>query len=184
MTINMSHLGKKPIEIPEGVTVEMKDGVLNFSGKEGKLTQAVLPFLEVKVSDKEVSVKPTSENKQAKANWGTMAALIRNAINDVANNFSKALIIEGIGYKANVEGQKLTLNVGFSHPVERQISEGVSVIAEKNTIKFTGVDRQLVGKVAAEIRSIRKPEPYKGTGIRYSDEVVRRKAGKKTVAGS
>jgi len=180
----MSHLGKKPIEIPEGLTVEMTDGVLNFSGEKGKLSQAVLPFLKVEIVEKEITVKPTSEDKQAKANWGTMAALIRNALNDIKNSFSKSLIIEGVGYRANVSGDKITVNAGYSHPVERQIPEGVSIEVEKNVIRLTGVDRQLVGRFAAEIRSIRKPEPYKGTGIRYSDEVIRRKAGKKAVTAA
>lgn len=178
----MSHLGKKPIEIPEGVIVEMKDDVLNIAGKEGNLSQEILPFMDVKIDGQQIIVKPTSQNKQAKSNWGTMTALTRNAINDVTNKFSKSLIIEGIGYRANAEGQKLVLNIGYSHPVEKNIPDSITLKVEKNSIKLSGIDRQLVGKIAAEIRKIRKPEPYKGKGIRYSDEIIRKKAGKKATA--
>ncbi|MFH1759456.1 MAG: 50S ribosomal protein L6 [Patescibacteria group bacterium] len=177
----MSRLGKKPIEIPEGVEVKVDDGKLNFKGKQGELSLKALPFLDVKLENSQLSFSPNKKDQQAAANWGTMVALAKNAIVGVSDGFSKTLQIEGVGYRATMEGADLILNVGFSHPVKFKPFEGVQVEVEKNSIKVSGIDRALVGEVAAKIRKIKKPEPYKGKGIRYSDEVVRRKAGKKAV---
>lgn len=169
--------------IPQGVEVKITDGVLEFSGKEGKLTQQILPFTKVEMKENQITVNSEAEHKQARANWGTMAALIRTKIEGVLNGFGKVLELEGIGFRATLEGVNLKLNVGFSHPVNYNPPAGIKVAVEKNTIKISGADKALVGEVAAQIRKIWPPEPYQGKGIRYRGEVVRRKAGKK-VAGT
>jgi len=179
----MSKLAKKPIVIPEGVQVNLADGVLNFSGKEGKLELKVLPYTAVEIKDNQIIVASGAEHKQARANWGTMAALIKTKIEGVAGGFGKVLELEGIGFRATMDGKNLVLNVGFSHPVKYAPPADIKVVVEKNTIKISGADKALVGEVAAQIRRIWPPEPYQGKGIRYKGEVVRRKAGKK-VAGT
>lgn len=180
----MSHLGKKPFNISEGVEVKLEERILSFSGKKGKLSQAVLPFLKVVIDGRDIVIQPTADHKQARANWGTMAALVKSAIKGVSDGFSKSLIIEGVGYRANWDGKNLTLSIGFSHPIKYAPAEGITVNVDKNTIKIEGVSKQLVGETAAKIRQIKKPEPYKGRGIRYADEIIKRKAGKKAVAAA
>ena len=183
----MSKIGRKPILISSGVEVKAVNNELEFKGKEGSLKMPVLPHIKVKLKTgeqgNEILVYSEESVKQAKANWGTMAALTKNAIRGVAEGFSKTLEIEGIGFKASMEGSKLVLHVGFSHPVKFETPAGVKIAVEKNQIKVFGVDRALVGETAANIRKIKKPEPYKGKGIRYQGEIVRRKQGKK-VAGA
>lgn len=169
--------------IPQGVEVKNNDGVLEFSGKEGKLTLKTLPFTKVEIKDGSIIVGSEGVHKQARANWGTMASLIKNKIEGVLNGFSKILELEGIGFRVSMEGANIVLNVGFSHPVKYTPPAGVKVVVEKNSIKISGPDKALVGEVAAQIRRIWPPEPYQGKGIRYKGEVVRRKAGKK-VAGT
>ncbi len=178
----MSKIAKKPIVLTAGIKLEMKDNLLKFSGKEGNLDLPILDFINVEIKDNAIILTPLKEHKQARANWGTMAALIRNAIEGVSTGFTRTLEIEGIGFKAAMEGVNLTLNVGFTHPVKYQTPAGVKISIEKNIIKVFGINKNLVGQVAAQIRKIRKPEPYKGKGIHYTGEVVRRKVGKK-VAG-
>ncbi len=183
----MSKIGKKPIAIPEGVEVKSgeKDGVavLEFKGKEGAFTLPILAHTKVEIKEKEILVNASSDNKFGRANWGTMAALIKNSITGVSQGFTKILDIEGIGFKASLEGTNLVLNVGFSHPVKYTPPVGIKITVEKGSIKVFGIDRALVGQVAAEIRKVKKPEPYQGKGIRYRGEYIRRKAGKK-VAGA
>ncbi len=179
----MSKLAKKPILVPQGVEVKLTDGVLDFSGKEGKLTLKVLPFIGVDVKDGEIRVSLAQVTKQGRANWGTMASLVKNAVQGVSDGFSKVLEMEGIGYKASMQGADLILNVGLSHPVKFTSPATIKMVLEKNMIKISGPDKFLVGETAAKIRKIAPPEPYKGKGIRYQGEVVRRKAGKK-VAGA
>lgn len=183
----MSKIGKKPIDIPSGVEVSLTDGQLEFKGKEGSLTLPVLPHLhaEIKKEDgaSQLIFTAKSNIKQARANWGTMAALAKNAIVGVSQGFAKTLEIEGIGFKAGMEGNKLSLNVGYTHPVKFEPPAGIKIIVEKNQIKISGFNKAVVGEVAANIRKIKKPEPYKGKGIHYLGEVIRRKAGKK-VAGA
>lgn len=179
----MSKLAKKPVEIPQGTEVKLTDGVLEFSGKEGKLTVPVLPFINVEIKDGKITFGLQSGNKQGRANLGTMAALVKNAVQGVGGGFSKMLELEGIGFKASMEGQNLVLNVGFTHPVKYTSPAGIKISVEKGVIKIAGPSKALVGEVAAQIRKIWPPEPYKGKGIRYQGEVVRRKAGKK-VAGT
>ncbi len=179
----MSKLAKKPIIIPQGVEVKQNDGVLEFSGKEGKLTVKVLPFISAELSDSQLTFKLQQSTKQGRANWGTIASLAKNAILGVGEGFNKKLELEGIGFKASMDGSGLVLNVGFTHPVKYTPPAGVKLTIEKGVIKVSGADKSIVGETAAKIRKIYPPEPYKGKGIRYQGEVVRRKAGKK-VAGT
>lgn len=179
----MSKLAKKPLIIPEGVAVKITDGVLEFSGKEGKLTLPVLPFITAELKDGQLSFKLDKEVKQGRANLGTMASLAKNAALGVSQGFNKTLELDGIGYKASMEGASLVLNVGFTHPVKFTAPATVKVAVEKGLIKISGADKFLVGETAAKIRKIAPPEPYKGKGIHYLGEVIRRKAGKK-VAGT
>ena len=179
----MSKLARKPIEIPQGVEVKMNDSHIEFSGKEGKLSVPLLPEIVVELKDGKIVITLKNDYKQGRANWGTMAALIKNALQGVNVGFTKALEMEGIGFKASLEGANLILNVGFTHPVKYTTPAGIKLTVEKGVIKVSGADRSLVGEVAAQIRKIWPPEPYKGKGIRYQGEVVRRKAGKK-VAGT
>lgn len=179
----MSKLGKKPIPITEGVKAELKDGKLEFTGKQGVMSVPVLQYVKIEIKDGAVAVSAEAGHVQARANWGTMASLIRNAILGVSEGFSKNLEIDGIGFKAGLDGQTLVLSVGFTHPVKFVPPASIKVVVEKNIIKVSGVDKNLVGQVAAHIRKIKKPEPYKGKGIHYVGEVIRRKAGKK-VAGT
>lgn len=175
----MTRIGKQPIHIPEKTEVDFQDDHVNVKGPRGELSRTVHGDVEISVSEGVVEVKPTSLSLRARALWGTYASHIRNMIEGVNKGFEKRLVIEGVGYRASVSGDVLTLNVGFSHPVEKKIPEGIDVSVEKNTISISGIDKEHVGAFAAEIRAVRKPEPYKGKGIRYEDEVVRRKQGKK-----
>ncbi len=177
----MSKVGKKPIVIDEGVIVTVGNDQLEIKGGSTTLTLPILSGIKVEKKDKELIFIPMDESKQTMSNWGTMRALAQNAISGTARDFTKSLVIEGVGYRANMEGEKLLLNLGYSHPVRFPIPNGVKIIIEKNTINISGADKQLVGETAARIRKLRKPEPYKGKGIRYADEVIRRKAGKKAV---
>ena len=179
----MSKIGKKPITIPENVEVQMKDGILKFKGANGTFDLKILPYINTEIKEGVILFSPENNSKQARANWGTVRALASNAIIGVTRGFNKILEMEGIGYRANLEGGVLVLSLGFSHPVKFTPPEGVKISLEKNTIKFFGVDKALVGEIAAKIRAFKKPEPYKGKGIRYQGEIVRRKAGKK-VAGA
>ncbi len=183
----MSRIGKKPVVIPAGVTVDLKDETLKVKGPKGELTITLHPKVKVEKTDTEVTVKVSNEeNKQQKALWGLHRALINNMVSGVTNGFTKVLEINGVGYKAEVSGgKKLILNLGYSHSIELEIPAGLEVKVEKNTITITGIDRQAVGQFAAIIRSKREPEPYKGKGIKYQGEVIRRKAGKvvKAVGG-
>lgn len=180
----MSKIGKKPINIPEGVTVTLKDGVVEAKGKNATRTVAILPDVKVEIKDKEILLTSKANTKQATANWGTLSAHIKNAIAGAQADFSKDLLIVGIGFKAALEGKTLVLSLGFSHPVKFPIPEGVKISIEKSTIKIAGADKWLVGETAAKIRDFRRPEPYQGKGIRYKDEVVRKKAGKKAAAAA
>lgn len=180
----MSKVGKKVIIIPEGVKVSIENGSLKFVGNNGTLETPVLDNVTPKIEGAELtfSIKDDGE-KQTLANWGTTRALANNAILGVQKDFTKDLKIEGVGYKASVDGKTLVLTVGFSHLVKLEIPEGLKAVVEKNVVKISGSDKEAVGQFAAKIKAVRKPEPYKGTGIMYVGEVIRRKAGKK-VAGS
>lgn len=180
----MSKIARKPIQIPPGVEVRVGESAVEVKGPKGAHAVPMLQYLTVSVEESGVTVKPTGSHKQARANWGTMGSLIKNAVEGVTKGFEKTLQIEGIGFRATLQGNNLILNVGFSHPVHYAPREGVTLKVDKNTITVSGINKETVGQTAAEIRAIKKPEPYKGKGIRYSDEVVRRKAGKKVAGAS
>lgn len=175
----MSKIGKAPIPIPAGVTVTSDEKNVIVKGAGGTMTLAVLPYIRITINDGNIELSTENTRKQGRSNWGTMASLIRNAIHGVVEPFVKNLEIEGIGFKAALEGNTLVLNVGFTHPVKFVPPPGVSVTVEKNRISVRGIDRALVGLAAARIRKIKKPEPYKGKGIHYVGEIIRRKATKK-----
>jgi len=177
----MSRIGKQPIEIPTGTEVSVVDGYVFVKGKGGELKKRIHDAVEVSVSDGHVTVTPANDSHLATALWGTFASHIRNMVSGVNEPFVKKLVVEGVGYKVGISGDKLVLNVGFSHPVEIQIPEGITATSEKNEISISGIDKEMVGEFAARVRAKKKPEPYKGKGIRYDVEVVRRKQGKRSV---
>jgi len=177
----MSRLGKRPIAIPEKTEVTVADNSVTVKGPLGELKMAYNPVIEIKLEDGNVVLVPTKESIQANALWGTYSSIIRSMTEGVNKEFETILIFEGVGFKAAVEGKDVVLNVGFSHSVKLEIPEGVKAEVVKDKINITGIDKQAVNQFAAVIRATKKPEPYKGKGIRYSDEIVRRKEGKKTV---
>jgi large subunit ribosomal protein L6 len=175
----MSRVGKKQINIPSGVEVKIDNGLITVKGPKGSLQQELHKAVTVKIEGDLVTVNVTNENnKQERSLWGLFASLIINMIEGVTEGFSKELEINGVGFKAAVAGKKLNLNVGFSHPVEYDVPEGIDIKVEGNKISVFGIDKQLVGEVSAQIRKVKKPEPYKGKGIKYVDEQIIRKAGK------
>ena len=174
----MSRIGNRIITVPTGVTVEETNGVVTVKGPKGSLSQPMLKGITMKVEENQVIVE--RKNEAAKALHGTMNALIQNMITGVTEGYSKGLEILGVGYRFNVQGQKLTINAGYSHPVNIEVPAGLTVELVSNTeITIKGIDKVLVGEFAANVRKVRQPEPYKGKGIRYKDEHVRRKEGKK-----
>lgn len=185
----MSRIGKKPIKIPQGVEVSVEGAKVAVRGPKGELKKEFPPILDIQVSDGSVSVAPKKENKldrkQFSNIWGLNRALLANMIKGISEGFEKVLEFNGIGFKAQVKGGVLELNLGFTNPVVINAPAGITFQVEKNVIKITGMDKETVGHVAALIRASRLPEPYKGTGIKYKDEIIRRKAGKKaaTAAG-
>lgn len=178
----MSRIGKQPIAIPDGTNVNVSDGVIAVSGKGGELRKKTHPAVSVSVDGQQVVVKPQNDSREAHALWGTFSSHVQNMIQGVNEPFEKQLVVEGVGFKSNVEGKTLVLDVGFSHSVRVDIPEGLEVTADKNEITIKGIDKERVGQFAADVRKVKKPEPYKGKGIRYSDEVIRRKEGKRAVA--
>jgi len=176
---NMSKIGKKPVDILDGVTVEIKENHLEVKGPKATLIVPKLPGINVEIKEGRVLFTTENETKQTISNWGTMRALTENAVVGSKEGYSKTLLIEGVGYKAAMEGNTMLLNLGFSHPIKYALPEGITAVVDGNKITISGADKALVGEVTASIRKYRKPEPYKGKGIRYEGEVVRRKAGKK-----
>ena len=180
----MSRIGKRAIEIPAGTEVSVSAAEITVKGKGGTLKRALHPAVLVKIDGKEVNVSPAQKTRLAQALWGTYAAHVRNMIAGVNTPFVKKLQIEGIGYKAEVQGKNLKLMLGFSHPVLVAIPEGVTALVEKNMVTISGANKESVGQFAASVRALKKPEPYKGKGIRYEGEVVREKQGKKAAAAA
>ncbi|MFH1837973.1 MAG: 50S ribosomal protein L6 [Candidatus Kuenenbacteria bacterium] len=175
----MSRIGKQLINIPENVDVKIENQNIIIKGLKGELIQKIHPNVKIEQKNKELSVSVQKPNdKKQRALWGLFQRLISNMIAGVTNGFEKKLEINGLGYKAEVVGDKLILNVGFSHQVNFNIPKNINIKIEKNIIIVSGFDKQLVGETAAQIRKIKKPEPYKGKGIKYIDEVIKRKAGK------
>lgn len=174
----MSRIGNRIIMIPEGVTVEENDGVITVKGPKGTLERALLRGVKYNVKDNEITL--TIDNEKDAAMHGTMNALLQNMIIGVTKGYSRGLEIVGVGYRFNVQGSKLIINAGYSHPVTLTIPEGIKAEVKDNTqLTLSGIDKELLGEFAAQVRKVRKPEPYKGKGIRYSDEHIRRKEGKK-----
>jgi len=175
----MSRVGKIIRKIPSGVTVEIKNGELLVSGPKGKLSLSIHPRVTVAQNDGNLTVGVVDENnKKDRSLWGTFSSLIENLFDGVIKGFKKELEINGVGFKVNMKGADLALDVGYSHQVIFKAPAGISFKVDKNIITIEGIDKQLVGETAAQIRKVRKPEPYKGKGIRYIDEVILRKAGK------
>jgi|HubBroStandDraft_4_1064222.scaffolds.fasta_scaffold143174_3 large subunit ribosomal protein L6 len=176
----MSRVGKHPVTIPAGVQASLAGEVLTVSGGKGKLTLAISSDVTATVADGAVTIVPNGESKQARSMWGTTRALVSNMVTGVSAGFTRTLEINGVGYRAAVQGRTLTLQLGYSHDIPYPIPDDIQIACERPTlIAVSGADRQRVGQVAAEIRSYRPPEPYKGKGVKYSDETVRRKEGKK-----
>jgi len=176
----MSRIGKNPVAIPAGVAVELDGQILTAKGQLGTLSLLVGNEVTATIADGAVTIAPNSETKRARAMWGTTRALVNNMVTGVATGFTRNLDINGVGYRAAVQGNTLNLQLGYSHDVAYPIPKDVQIACERpTTIAISGADRQRVGQVAAEIRSFRPPEPYKGKGIKYRDETVRRKEGKK-----
>lgn len=176
----MSRLGKIPVAIPAGVTVTLENGVLTVAGPKATLAREVKPDVNIVIEGSEVTLSP-GDTTAAKALWGTYAAHLRNMITGVTEGFTRILEIEGVGYRAEVKGSEIVLNVGFSHSVPLTIPEAISAEVVKNVITLTGPDKEALGQFAANVRKVKKPEPYKGKGIRYQGEFIIRKQGKKAV---
>jgi large subunit ribosomal protein L6 len=176
----MSRVGKNPVTVPDGTQVTIDGHVVTAKGKLGELSVALTPDVEILQNDDQITVMPRSKSKRARMMWGTSRNLIDNLVTGVSEGYSKTLEISGVGYRAAVQGKSLNLQLGYSHDVEYPIPEGIDIKCEgQTTVIVSGADKQRVGQVAAEIRAYRKPEPYKGKGIRYQGEQILRKEGKK-----
>ncbi|AEG49498.1 ribosomal protein L6 [Sphingobium chlorophenolicum L-1] len=176
----MSRTGKKPVAVPAGVTAAIADGALSVKGPKGTLSLPLADEVTYSIEDGSIAVQPANDSKRARAFWGMQRTLIANLITGVTEGFSKKLLITGVGYRANSQGKTLKLQLGYSHDVDFEIPEGIEIKTPDNTtVEISGIDKQKVGQVAAEIRRWRKPEPYKGKGIKYAGEFIFRKEGKK-----
>ncbi|MBI1329963.1 MAG: 50S ribosomal protein L6 [Alphaproteobacteria bacterium] len=176
----MSRIGKKPVPLPKGVTATVKDRTVTVKGPKGELSVKLVDEVEVSVDEKGINVVPREEMERARQMWGLSRTLVNNLVTGVTTGFEQKLEINGVGYRAAVQGKTLNLQLGFSHDVNYPIPAGISITAEKPTaLTVSGIDKQLVGQVAAEIRSYRPPEPYKGKGVKYAEEHILRKEGKK-----
>jgi len=176
----MSRIGKQEIQIPNGVQVTKSGPILKVVGPKGTLTKIFRDDITFNITDKIITLGIKRNDKFSKALWGTYASHIKNMIKGVETPYQKKLILEGVGFKSEVKGKEFNFALGFSHPVVVKIPEGITATAEKNVITISGIDKELVGSFTAAIRALKKPEPYKGKGMRYEDEVIRRKQGKKT----
>lgn len=179
----MSRIGKLPIPLPDDVRATITPGRIVVTGPKGELAQALPKHVQVTERERVLHVSVDHPDvKDERALWGLIQRLIVNMVTGVRQGFQKKLEISGVGYQAAIKGTTLVLSVGYSHPVEYQLPSGIQAAVEKNVVTITGIDKQVVGEVAAQIRKVRPPEPYKGKGIKYSDEIVRRKAGKQAKA--
>ena len=176
----MSRIGKRSVAIPSGVTANINGNTLSVKGPKGSLEMGLSDLIEYKLEDGEISVKPANESRQARNHWGMQRTMVSNLVEGVTEGYSKTLQITGVGYRANVQGKNLKLQLGYSHDVDFEIPEGITIATpDQTTVNISGIDKQKVGQVAAEIRRWRKPEPYKGKGIKYAGEYIFRKEGKK-----
>lgn len=175
----MSRVGKKPIPIPDGTTLTFKDGVIMATGKNGSIARSIHPAVELQIKDGIANVLTLVDDRNSRAIQGLIRSLVANMVTGVDKGFERVLEIEGVGYRSELKGTTLVINIGYSHPVNFDLPEGVSASIDKNTvIRLRGIDKELLGRTAAAIRRFRPPEPYKGKGIKYSGEKIRRKAGK------
>ncbi|MCW1381341.1 50S ribosomal protein L6 [Novosphingobium sp. KCTC 2891] len=176
----MSRIGKKPVTIPSGVTADIANGILTVKGPKGSMTLSLREEISYIVEGDSILVKPANDSKQARAFWGMQRTLVDNLVTGVTQGYTKVLEITGVGYRANSQGKNLKLQLGYSHDVDFAVPEGIEIKTPDNTtVEISGIDKQKVGQVAAEIRRWRKPEPYKGKGIKYRGEFIFRKEGKK-----
>jgi len=176
----MSRIGKVPVAIPAGVTAEIANGILSVKGPKGTLTLTMRSEISYVVEDGRIVVKPANDSKAARSFWGMQRTLVNNLVTGVTEGYTKVLEITGVGYRANIQGKNLKLQLGYSHDVDFAVPEGIEIKTPDNTtVEIIGIDKQMVGQVAAEIRRWRKPEPYKGKGIKYRGEYIFRKEGKK-----
>ena len=176
----MSRIGKKPVSVPAGVTASIDGGVLNVKGPKGALSLTLRDEISYTLEDGGISVQPANETKQARAFWGMQRTLVQNLVTGVTEGFTKKLLITGVGYRAASQGKVLKLQLGYSHDVNIDVPEGIEIkTPDQTTVEISGIDKQKVGQIAAEIRRWRKPEPYKGKGIKYDGEFIFRKEGKK-----
>lgn len=174
----MSRLGKLPINLPQGVSAQFKDGIISVKGPKGELSREIKSPATVTVNEQELVLSVDIKAKNASAYWGLYRALVKNMVIGVSEGFEKKLEINGVGYKVAVNAGKINLSLGYSHPIEFNLPQGVTASAEGNVITLSSIDNELLGNTAHKIRSFRKPEPYKGKGVKYVGEVIRRKAGK------
>ncbi|MGD9926468.1 MAG: 50S ribosomal protein L6 [Sphaerochaeta sp.] len=175
----MSRVGKLPITVPQGVKVAINGGLINVEGPKGKLSCPTRPEVVINIKESEISVVPKDKSKESNSFQGLYRQLVNNMVIGVSKGFSKTLLINGVGFRADLKANLLTLNLGYSELIEVVLPQGITATVENpNKVTISGIDKQLVGQTCAEIRSLREPEPYKGKGIRYEDEVIRRKAGK------
>lgn len=176
----MSRIGKRPVAIPSGVTANIEGKTLSVKGPKGTLTMGLSDLIDYKVEDEGISVQPANDTQKARAFWGMQRTMVSNLVEGVTEGFSKTLQISGVGYRASTQGKKLKLQLGYSHDVDLDVPEGLDVqTPDQTTVIVSGIDKQKVGQFAAEIRRWRKPEPYKGKGIKYQGEYIFRKEGKK-----
>jgi large subunit ribosomal protein L6 len=176
----MSRIGKKPVPVPAGVTASIADGQLSVKGPKGTLAIAMVSEVSYAIEDGNVAITPANDTKRARSFWGMQRTMVQNLVTGVTEGFTKTLQITGVGYRAAVQGKNLKLQLGYSHDVDFAIPEGITIVTpDPTTVNISGIDKQQVGQVAAEIRRWRKPEPYKGKGIKYAGEYIFRKEGKK-----
>ena len=176
----MSRIGKKPVELPKGVSASVSGQTVEVKGPKGTLSLGLSDLIDYQVEGDEIAVKPANDSRQARAFWGMQRTMVSNLVEGVTEGFTKVLVIKGVGYRANGQGKKLKLQLGYSHDVDLDVPEGLTVnTPDQTTIEISGIDKQAVGQFAAEVRRWRKPEPYKGKGIAYRGEYIFRKEGKK-----
>jgi large subunit ribosomal protein L6 len=174
----MSRIGKKPIQIPKGVTIDLKDDLLKIKGPKGELERKIHPKVSLQIDDGQILISVEEEGRETRALHGLFGALIANMVTGVSEGFERVLEIVGIGYRAELSGSEVTFHLGYSHPITYELPKGVDAKIEKTKITLTSIDKEALGMTAAKIRSFRKPEPYKGKGIKYAEEYIKRKAGK------
>ena len=179
----MSRIGRKPITVPAGVTVELQGSHVSVKGPKGTLEMDLMPGIKMEQADAALTLTKAVETPETQASYGLTRTLVNNMVVGVSQGFERKLEINGVGFRANVQGKAINLTLGFSHPVVFQLPEGIEAKVEKNVITLTGHDKQMVGQAAANLRALKKPEPYKGKGIKYVEERIRRKAGKTATKG-